>query len=90
MLTEIFLLILTVAVLIMFAVITARNLPRRRLRHDERDTQKAADIERHPALLDKSQQAAELQIGEAEEVVRPARFQPDAHEKRNAATTGKR
>jgi hypothetical protein len=90
MTTELFLVLLTVAILITFIVVTAQNLPRRRRRNDERDTYKAADLERHPALLDKSQQAAELQVGEADEAVQLSRFQPDAKENRKAAATGKR
>jgi hypothetical protein len=89
MMTEIFLVILTVAVLVTFIVVTMKNLPRRRNRNDERDTYKAADIERDPALLDKSQQAAELQIAEEDEAIRLSRFQPDAKENQRAATTGK-
>jgi hypothetical protein len=88
--TELFLVILTVAILIAFIVVTAKNLPRRRKRNDERDSYKAADIEDNPALLDHSQQAAELQIGEAEEAIRLSRFQPDAKETHRAAASGKR
>jgi hypothetical protein len=49
----------------------------KRKRRDDRDAAKTVDIGKNPALLYKSQQPAELQVGEDEEAEQPARFAPD-------------
>ena len=47
-------------------------------RRDDRDSAKTEDLNKNPALLYKSQQPAELQVGEDQESAMPARFAPDA------------
>lgn len=48
-----------------------------RYRMDAREAKKAEDTQQDPFILDKDQQAAELQVGQTEEVRRPNRFVPD-------------
>ena len=47
-------------------------------RRDDRDSAKTEDLKKNPALLYKSQQPAELQVGEDQEATIPSRFAPDA------------
>ncbi len=60
--------------------------PGKRKRQDDRDSVKADEIKRNPALLDASQQAAELQVGEGGEIRQPSRFAPDASGNKKSAT----
>ena len=70
---------LIVAFLIIAAVIITVILdgPKGK-RRDDRDAVKTEDLKANPALLYKSQQAAELQVGEAREAAQLSRFAPDA------------
>lgn len=73
----------TVFLVIAFAIVAAVTLfvildgPKVK-RRDDRDAAKADEIEANPARLYKSQQAAELQVGEDREAKEQARFAPDA------------
>ena len=66
------------AIVIGFLVILLKDGPPQRKRRDDRDSKKADDIQRNPALENKTQQAAELQVGEEREAREPRRFEPDA------------
>ena len=70
--------IMVAVILIVFLVILLKDGPPRQMRKDDRDAAKADDIKRDPALLNQSQQAAELQVGEKEEARQKSRFEPDA------------
>ena len=70
--------IMIAVILIAFLIILLKDGPPQRKRRDDRDAKKADEIESNPALLDKSQQAAELQIGEKDEARQKSRFEPDA------------
>ena len=48
-----------------------------RHRTDAREAKKAEDTRQDPYVLDKDQQAADLQVGQADEVRRPNRLAPD-------------
>jgi hypothetical protein len=73
------LIIIAVAVIVAaFIFILLYDGPSNQKRQDDRDKIKADEINRNPALLDQSQQAAELQVGEEREVRQPSRFSPDA------------
>jgi FtsZ-interacting cell division protein ZipA len=74
------LIILIVAVVAIFSFILLFDGSSKRRRQDDRDADKADDIQKNPALLNRSQQAAELQVGEDRERVQASRFQPDAKE----------
>jgi hypothetical protein len=69
-----------------FTLIFVIDQSEKKKRRDDRDGVKADDIRRNPGLLDKSQQAAELQISEADEKSQPSRFKPDAKENQRSAT----
>jgi hypothetical protein len=72
--------ILGVTIIAIFSLILIIDRSDKRRRQDDRDAVKADDIRRNPELLDKSQQAAELQVGEDDEIRQHSRFQPDANE----------
>jgi hypothetical protein len=74
--------ILVVAIVAIFSLIIIIDRADKKRRQDDRDAAKADDIRKNPGLLDKSQQAAELQIGEDDERRQRSRFQPDAKESR--------
>jgi hypothetical protein len=78
--------ILALVIVAIFTLIIIIDRSDKRRRQDDRDAVKADDIRRNPALMDKSQQAAELQVGEADEKSRPSRFKPDAKESQKTAT----
>jgi hypothetical protein len=78
--------IMALVIMAIFTLIFIIDRSDKKRRQDDRDAVKADDIRRNPGLLDKSQQAAELQIGEADEKSQPSRFQPDANENKRAAT----
>ena len=73
----------TIFLLIAFVIVASTTLivlldgPKAK-RRDDRDAAKSEDLKKNPALLDKSQQPAELQVGENEEAEQPSRFAPDA------------
>lgn len=46
-------------------------------RKDAREAKKAQETDKDPYILDKDQQAADLQVGQADEVRRPNRLAPD-------------
>ncbi len=80
------LILIAVAVIVVgFIFILLYDGPSKRKRRDDRDKIKADEIQRNPALLDASQQAAELQIGEDREVHQSARFAPDAKANKKSA-----
>jgi hypothetical protein len=70
--------ILIVTIVAIFSLIIIIDRADKKRRQDDRDAVKADDIRKNPGLLDKSQQAAELQIGEDDERRQRSRFQPDA------------
>jgi hypothetical protein len=74
--------ILVVTIVAIFSLIIIIDRADKKRRQDDRDAVKADDIRKNPGLLDKSQQAAELQIGEDDERRQRSRFQPDAKESR--------
>jgi hypothetical protein len=81
------LILIAVAIIVIgFIFVLLYDGPSKRKRQDDRDSVKADEIERNPALLDRSQQAAELQVGEVNEVAQPARFAPDAQANKKSAT----
>lgn len=71
-------LILAAAILVTVTVIVILDGPKLK-RRDDRDAAKSEALEANPARLYKSQQAAELQVGEEREVAQPRRFAPDAN-----------
>lgn len=77
--------ILALAIVAIFTLVIVIDRSDKKRRQDDRDAVKADDIRRNPALLDKSQQAAELQLGEADEKSQPSRFKPDAKENQRGA-----
>jgi hypothetical protein len=79
--------ILIIAVVAIFSFILLFDGSAKRRRQDDRDADKADEIQQNPALLNRSQQAAELQVGEDRERVQVSRFQPDAKEKQRPLTT---
>jgi hypothetical protein len=79
--------ILALVIVAIFTLLFIIDRSDKKRRQDDRDAVKADDIRRNPALLDKSQQAAELQIGEADEKSQPSRFKPDANDNRRTATS---
>jgi hypothetical protein len=76
--------ILAITIVAIFCLILAIDRSDKKRRQDDRDAVKAEDIGKNPGLMDKSQQAAELQIGEDEEKKQRSRFQPDAKENKRA------
>ena len=81
------LIIIAVALIVAgFIFILLYDGPSKRKRQDDRDAIKADEINRNPALLDASQQAAELQIGEDLEAQQASRFKPDAKANKKSAT----
>lgn len=78
--------VLFITIVAIFSLVLFIDRSEKKRRQDDRDGAKADDIGRNPALLDKSQQAAELQIGEDDEKRQPSRFKPDANENKRAAT----
>ena len=76
--------ILIVTIVAIFSLIILIDRADKRKRRDDRDAVKADDIRRNPDLLDKSQQAAELQVGEDDERRLRSRFQPDANANKKA------
>ncbi len=60
-----------------FVVFIWRDGTGYRYRTDAREAKKAEDTSKDPYILDKDQQAADLQVGEADEVRRPNRLAPD-------------
>ena len=72
--------ILGVTIVAIFSLIIVIDRADKKRRQDDRDAVKADDIRKNPGLLDKSQQAAELQIGEDDERRQRSRFQPDVKE----------
>lgn len=80
------LIIIAVAVIVVgFIIILLYDGPSSRKRQDDRDNIKADEIRQNPALLDQSQQAAELQVGEDREARQPSRFAPDASANKKSA-----
>jgi hypothetical protein len=79
--------ILIVAILAIFSFLLLFDRSAKNRRQDDRDADKADEIEKNPALLNRSQQAAELQVGEERERVQLSRFEPDAKENRRTLTT---
>lgn len=77
---------LVVTILAIFSLVIMIDRADKKRRQDDRDAVKADDIRKNPGLLDKSQQAAELQIGEADEKRQPGRFKPDEKANRRAAS----
>ena len=81
------LIIIAVMVIIAgFIFILLYDGPGKRKRQDDRDKVKTDDINRNPALLEQSQQRAELQLSEDQEFQQPARFAPDAKANKGSAT----
>ncbi len=79
--------ILIVAIVAIFSFLLLFDRSAKNRRQDDRDAEKADEIQKNPALLNRSQQAAELQVGEDRERVQLSRFEPDAKEKQRAVTT---
>jgi hypothetical protein len=79
--------ILIVAILAIFSFLLLFDRSAKNRRQDDRDADKADEIEKNPALLNQSQQAAELQVGEDRERVQLSRFEPDTKESRRPLTT---
>jgi hypothetical protein len=72
--------IVAIVLLLAFAIFVLLDRPKGK-RFDDRDAKKADEIRENPALVEKSQQAAELQVGENRERVQPSRFEPDQNER---------
>lgn len=79
--------ILIVAIVAIFSFLLLFDRSAKNRRQDDRDAEKADEIQKNPALLNRSQQAAELQVGEDRERVQLSCFEPDAKEKQRAVTT---
>ena len=76
--------ILGLTIVAIFCLILFIDRADKKRRLDDRDAVKADDIRKNPGLLDKSQQAAELQVGEDDERKQPSRYQPDAKENKKS------
>jgi flagellar biosynthesis/type III secretory pathway M-ring protein FliF/YscJ len=71
-------LILMILLVAAFAIFLLIDRPSRERREDDRDAKKAPELSRDPAGGGRSQQAAELQVGEDEEFHRRSRFEHDS------------
>lgn len=76
--------VLGLTIVAIFCLILFIDRADKKRRQDDRDAVKADDIRKNPGRLDKSQQAAELQIGEDDEKKQPSRYQPDAKENKRS------
>ncbi len=74
---NIWIIVIMVAILIIFTTLLLKDGPPQRKRQDDRDAAKADEIDDNPALLNQSQQAADLQVGEQDEARQSSRFEPD-------------
>ena len=84
---QLFWIVLIVAILAIFSFLLLFDRAAKNQRQDDRDTYKAYDIQKSPALLDNAQQAAELQVSEDRERAQSSCFEPDAKENQRILTT---